>query len=82
MKMISKNDILEALGVEQKEDRFLMGMLVGVGVGAVVGGIVAMLVAPKSGSELRESISTKGRDLMDKARGRMEREGGASSPSV
>jgi hypothetical protein len=67
--------ILEALGLVREEDvndRFMMGMLVGVGIGALVGGVVAMLMAPKSGSELRSDLTEKGRDLMDKARGRTQ----------
>jgi gas vesicle protein len=79
MKMISKSDIMEALGLE-REDRFVTGLLVGVGVGAIVGGAVAMLLAPKSGSDLRGTIRSKGKEIVDRARGRMEST--TSSPSV
>lgn len=72
MKMIDKRDIMEALGLakEEKEDRFMFGMLLGVGVGAILGGVVAMLVAPKTGMELRYDMAEKGREMIDRARGK------------
>lgn len=42
---------------------FFMGVLIGGAVGAVV----ALLLAPKSGKELRRDIAETGEDLLDKA---------------
>jgi gas vesicle protein len=57
--MITKKDILDALGGRDTEDRFLFGVLCGVGVGALVGTVVTLLLAPKSGTETRQMIGEK-----------------------
>jgi hypothetical protein len=82
MKMITKQDIFEALGADSN-DRFLSGMLVGIGVGALVGGVVAMLLAPKTGSELRQMIGERGSDLISKAKDKIGagKNGGATTES-
>lgn len=41
--------------------------LAGLVVGAAVGAIAALLLAPKSGKELRESLSEEGRKLRERA---------------
>ena len=64
---MNKDDILEALGIEGGSNWFLHG-LAGFGIGCVVGAAVAMLVAPKSGAELRGDLMERGRDLMQKGR--------------
>ena len=64
---MNKDDILEALGIEGGSNWFLHG-LAGFGIGCVVGAAVAMLVAPKSGAELREDLMERGRDMMKKGR--------------
>ena len=65
----SKSDILEALGIEQESGNEWLGhSLAGFGIGCVVGAAVAMLLAPKSGKELREDIAERGRDLFTKGR--------------
>ena len=69
--MITKKDILEAIGAEFHEDKFVSGMLVGIGVGAIVGGAVALLLAPKTGPEIRELLSERGADLVEKAKTRI-----------
>jgi hypothetical protein len=79
--MITKKDILEALGGAQ-EDRFMTGMLVGVGVGALVGGIVALLFAPRSGAEIRGTIREKGGNLVDRIRNRGRDELGINTGEV
>jgi hypothetical protein len=71
MRMVTKKDILEALGMET-EDRFMTGLLIGVGLGALVGGITSLLLAPKRGSELREDLGSKMKDVVGKARLRLE----------
>jgi len=65
--MVSKSDILEALGMESN-DRFLMGMFLGIGVGALVGGAVALLLAPRSGQELRDMLGEKKGELFGRAK--------------
>lgn len=72
---LSRKDVLEALGIEKREDRFMTGLMIGIGVGAVLGGIVAMLVAPRSGAELRAQLGERGRDVMERMRGRTEEMG-------
>jgi hypothetical protein len=67
---MNREDILEALGIESGNKWFLHG-LAGFGIGCVVGAAVAMLLAPKSGAELREDILEKSRDLMRKGREQM-----------
>jgi gas vesicle protein len=69
--MITKRDILSALGAEIHEDHFLSGMLIGIGVGAIVGGAVAILFAPKTGPEMRQMISERVPELIDKAKTRV-----------
>jgi hypothetical protein len=66
--MITKRDILESLGAEIHEDRFITGMLVGIGVGAIVGGAVALLMSPKTGTEMRQLITETGTDLVERAK--------------
>lgn len=68
--MITKKDILEAIGADT-DDRFMSGMLVGIGVGAIVGSAVAMLLAPKTGTEIRHIIGERGSDLIEKAKTRV-----------
>jgi hypothetical protein len=69
--MITKKDILTALGAEVHEDHFLSGMLVGIGVGAIVGGAVAMLFAPKTGPELRQMIGERVPEYLEKAKAKV-----------
>jgi hypothetical protein len=64
---MKREDILEALGIESESNWLLHG-LAGFGIGCVVGAAVAMLLAPKSGAELRSDIMERGRDLMQKGR--------------
>jgi gas vesicle protein len=68
--MISTKDIVESM-VNARENQFLTGMLVGIGVGAIVGGAVALLLSPKSGPEMRQLISNRSSDLVDRARTRI-----------
>jgi hypothetical protein len=70
---MNKDDILEALGMDTGENWFLHG-LAGFGIGCVVGAAVAMLLAPKSGAELRGDLMERGRDLMQKGREQFSQE--------
>jgi gas vesicle protein len=78
---LSKEDVLDALGIERSGN--WMGMaLAGFGVGCLVGAAMAMLLAPKSGAELRSDIMERGRDLMQRKREQMGRnEESARTPS-
>ncbi len=67
----SKRDILNALGMET-DSNFWTVALAGFGVGCLVGAAVAIMVAPKSGRELRSDIMEKGRDLMGRAKDEMQ----------
>jgi hypothetical protein len=69
-----KEDILDALGIE-REGNWLPMALAGFGVGCLVGATVALMLAPKSGRELRSDIMDKGRDLVGKGREFVGREG-------
>ncbi len=62
-----KEDILDALGIEQNQN-WLSIALAGFGVGCLVGGAVALMLAPKSGREMRDELMDRGRDLMQRGR--------------
>jgi len=82
LKMITKRDILQAIGADT-DDRFMTGMIVGIGVGAIVGGAVAMLFAPKPGAEIRHMIGERGSDLIEKAKSKvgLHKNGGGAESS-
>ena len=63
----SKRDVLNALGLEE-ESNFWTAALAGFGIGCLVGAAVAMMVAPKSGRELRADLLGRGRDLMSRGK--------------
>jgi hypothetical protein len=68
----SKEDVLDALGIELKSSTdWLLPAIIGCGVGAFVGATVAMLIAPKTGAELREDLLAKGKDLVNRGREQM-----------
>jgi hypothetical protein len=80
---VKKEDILEALGIESGNN-WLPIALAGFGVGCAVGAAVAMLLAPKSGRELRSDIMQRGRDLIGRGKeqiGRMTEEKGPTAPT-
>jgi hypothetical protein len=66
---INKDDVLEALGIEQTGTWFGPAAAA-FGIGLVVGAAAALLLAPKSGAELRDDISSK----MSRVRNRMQDE--------
>jgi gas vesicle protein len=53
---------------ENRTGDWLQGLLIG----GLVGVIVGLLLAPKSGTELRDDISVKAKDLADKVKGEYE----------
>ena len=70
----SKRDILNALGLET-ESSFWTAALAGFGVGCLVGAAVAIMVAPKSGRELRGDLMERGRDLIGRGKEEMANAG-------
>lgn len=69
---LKKRDVMQALGLDT-EVNWLPVALAGFGVGCLVGAGVAILLAPKSGRELREDLRERGRGMMHRGR----RESGA-----
>ena len=63
----NKKDILSALGLET-ESSFWTAAMAGFGVGCLVGAAVAIMVAPKSGRELRSDLTDKARDLINRGK--------------
>jgi YtxH-like protein len=74
---LSKEDILAALGLESKATTTerVLGSIGIFGVGLLVGAGVALLLAPKSGEDLREDLGQRIRNL------RQEETGGYPSSS-
>jgi gas vesicle protein len=52
---------------ENGNTEFTKGLLVGTMFGAVAGALTALLLAPKSGKELRQDIAERSGDIYDKA---------------
>lgn len=61
---ISKEDILDALGIERSGGWFGPAAAA-FGIGLVVGAAAALLLAPKSGQELREDLTNKMREMRE-----------------
>ncbi len=61
----SKDDVLEKLGLQTRTStgEWLLGALGFFGLGLLVGAATALLLAPKSGRELRNDLSAKARSL-------------------
>lgn len=64
---ISKEDVLDALGIERGPE-WLPIALAGFGLGCLVGASAAILLSPKSGREIRQGLAERSRDLF--ARGK------------
>lgn len=54
---------------QQHESSYGKGLAVGLIIGSAVGAAIALLLAPKSGSELRRDIAERSGELYDKASG-------------
>lgn len=76
----NKKDVLAALGMEA-ESNFWTVALAGFGVGCLVGAAVAMMVAPKSGRELRSDLMEKGRDLVSRGKEELRSETRPTTPT-
>ena len=57
-------------GVKMKREELGVGAIA-FGVGVVVGGILALLYAPASGEETRETIKSKAKDTVANIRGKL-----------
>ncbi|MDQ3023777.1 MAG: YtxH domain-containing protein, partial [bacterium] len=53
---------------EQDDSRGISMLIAGFGLGALVGTVIGLLIAPKSGRELRGDIADYSRDTYDKVR--------------
>ncbi len=69
--MLSTNDILQQFGLQTRKTAkdYMVPALGFLGAGAAVGAGLSLLLAPKSGKELRGDIKDKAVDLKDKAAG-------------
>lgn len=61
IKNLSREDILAALGLQTRTSAVstVLGSLGLIGIGALLGAGAALVLAPKSGRELRDDLSTK-----------------------
>jgi hypothetical protein len=74
---ISREDILDALGIE-RGGGWLGPAAAAFGAGLLIGGAVALLLAPKSGAELRDHLANKVRSFRERA----EPDGTPTRPNV
>lgn len=74
LKDLNKDDILAALGLETKTgfSQRLLGTVGIFGAGLLVGAGVALMLAPKSGTELREDLGERFRKMRTRDDGTME----------
>ena len=58
---LSKDDVLAALGLQTRTSTLgsVFGSIGLIGLGMIIGASAALMMAPKSGRELREDLSTK-----------------------
>jgi hypothetical protein len=70
----TKEQLLDALGIEE-EKGWIPIALAGFGVGCLVGAAVSMLLAPKSGRELRGDLAERGRNLIQRGKQELEERG-------
>jgi len=58
---ISKDDLLAVMGLQTRSSAFsaVVGSVTLVGIGIIIGAGAALLVAPKTGRELREELGAK-----------------------
>lgn len=68
LKNLSKDDILGALGLETKRSAsgVVASSLAVFGMGLVVGAAAALMMAPKTGRELRDDVSSRLRSFTGK----------------
>ena len=58
---LTKDDVLAALGLQTRQTTLssVFGSIGLIGLGMIIGASAALMVAPKSGRELREDLSTR-----------------------
>lgn len=76
---LSKADVLAAIGLASKRSASekILGSLSIFGVGLLVGGAAALLLAPKTGTDLREDLGQRFRKLREERQG----QGGSAANS-
>ncbi len=77
LRNLDKEQILSLLGFEEKSTMTsLLGSLGWIGLGALAGAVTALLLAPKTGTELRRSVGRTFRrtadDIMSTARTKVD----------
>ncbi len=65
LKNLDKKEILELLGVEVGGASSVLWTVGLLAIGAVVGATAALMLAPKTGRELRESFGRRAKDAAD-----------------
>ena len=66
---LRRDDILEALGLRTRSDTdWIAPAMIGLGCGALIGATLALLLTPRSGTDLREDLMERGRRVMRRAR--------------
>lgn len=76
----NKKDVLAALGLESGSN-FWTVALAGFGVGCLVGAAAAIMVAPKSGRELRSDLMERGREIVSRGKQELQGEGKSITPT-
>jgi len=64
---IDRDEIMEALGLKEGMSGWLTPALIGFGVGALIGASMALMLAPKSGSQMRGDLMGKAREAFERA---------------
>jgi predicted cobalt transporter CbtA len=77
---MTRQDILEAMGIDTGRGGYLWG-LAGFGIGCLVGAAAAVLLAPKSGADLRADLFERGRDLVQRGKQSFHKEPSKDSPA-
>ncbi len=82
IKEMSKEDALAAIGLAIKPStgQWLAGTISVLGLGIVVGAAAALLLAPRSGRELRDDLADRVRTLRDRAQTKLNNS--ASEPAI
>jgi len=70
---ISKDDILEALGLDSRSS-WIGPAAAAFGAGLLVGAAAALILAPKSGAELRDDLANRMSRVKDRVRQEMEQQ--------
>jgi hypothetical protein len=78
LRNLDRDDLLETLGLQRRGNvDWVVPAVTALGVGLLVGAALGLLLAPKSGNELREELREKLQEGLDALPG----QGGASKPT-